>query len=196
MRQIARFTLLASGFGLAAAAAACSSARQGPQPISPDSSSAPPGAISAPTSPTPVAVSPAAASPQAQAALAAYRAMIADWVSAAATSNYQDPALAHHASGSALSYMTHTLYIQQQQKSVGKGEPQLLGISFGQVVPASNPTEVEINSCLDDSTWLQYTTDGHLYNNIPGGRHRTQVLVVLTNTWKVDQFAFNKVGTC
>lgn len=199
-RDILRHVLIASGCGLSAVAlVACSGPEQGPQAISTVSST--PSAGTSPSAPTSLGMSASTsadpASPEAKAALAAYQGMMVDWVSAALTSNYQDPALAHHASGSALTYMTQQLFIDQTEKTVAKGTPQLLDISFGQIIPASDPTEVVINSCLDDSSWLQYTTDSELFNNVPGGRHQTQVLVVESNgVWKVNQLALNKVGTC
>jgi hypothetical protein len=134
---------------------------------------------------------------QEQAALAAYRGMIADWVAAGLTSNYQDPALAHHMSGSALSWVTRHLAVEQSEGAVEKGTPVLRNISFGQQVPASDPTEIVINSVFDDSNWLEYTSDGHLFNSTPGGCHKTQVLAQdESGTWKIDQLAMNAVGTC
>ena len=204
-RGLFRYGLATASCALAAAGLmACSGSASGPQPLGHSSPSTAASSTTAGATAS-AAGSPAALpsgtgnpnSPQAKAALAAYQGMVADWVSAALTSNYQDPALAHHASGSALTYMTQQLFIQQSQKSVGKGTPRLLNISFGQMIPPADPTEVVINSCFDDSAWLQYTHDGELFNDVPGGRHQTQVLVVESNgVWKVDQFAFNKVGTC
>lgn len=128
--------------------------------------------------------------------MAAYRAMYADWVAAAATADYQDPALARHASGSALSKITRALYVDKSEGTVGKGEP-VIRPTPAQAIPADDPTQVVVDDCFDDSNWLQYTTDGHLYNNVPGGRHKTQALVVKANgTWKVDQLAVQAVGTC
>lgn len=129
--------------------------------------------------------------------MAAFRGMIADWASAALTANYQDPVLAHHMSGSALSWVTQHLAVEQSEHVVVKGTPTLTNVSFGQQVPTSAPTEIVINSCFSDAAWLEYTTDGHLYNNQPGGGHKTQVLAVdQSGTWKIDQLAMNAVGTC
>ncbi|MEY9861352.1 transcription elongation factor [Catenulispora sp. GAS73] len=131
-----------------------------------------------------------------QDALSAYRAAYADWVAAAATSNYQDPALAHHMSGQALSYVTGAMYVNKTKGAVSKGAPAL-NPTIGQLVPAANPTQVVVNDHMNDANWLLYTTDGHLFNDVPGGCHQTQALVVEKDgVWKVDQFAINKVGTC
>jgi hypothetical protein len=196
MRRLVRFALPASAFALLVAAAGCSSSAGSTASSASASTSAGGASASASASASPDG-SAEASSPQAQAALAAYHAMIADWVAAGLTANYQDPALAHHMSGSALSQVTRHLYVEKTEGVVVRGTPQLLDVSFGQMVPASNPTEIVINSCFSDASWLEYTTDGHLYNNIPGGRRKTQVLVVAQNgTWKVDQLAMNAVGTC
>jgi hypothetical protein len=100
-------------------------------------------------------------------------------------------------SGSALSWVTRHLSVEQTEGAVVKGSPVVTNISFGQQVPAGSPTEVVINSSFNDADWLEYTTDGHLYDKTPGGCHKTQVLVVdESGTWKVDQLAINAVGTC
>jgi hypothetical protein len=123
--------------------------------------------------------------------------MIADWVSAALTANYQDPVLAHHMSGSALSQVTRHLAVEQSEGVVVLGTPVISDITFGQEVPAGSSTEIVINSCVDASNWLEYTTDHHLYNDTPGGRHKTQALAEETSgTWKISQYASNAVGTC
>jgi hypothetical protein len=191
-----RLSLLASACGLAALLCGCSSAGS----ASPTASHAASTASSATSTSTAADASTSASlgpsASAAQAALAAYRAMYTDWASAAATSNYQDPALAHHASGSALSKITRALYIDKTEGTVGKGQP-VINPAVSHLVSADNPTQVVINDCFDDSNWLQYTTDGHLYNNVPGGRHKTQALVVETgSSWKVDQLAVQAVGTC
>jgi hypothetical protein len=122
--------------------------------------------------------------------------MYADWVAAAATSNYQEPALSQHASGSTLSKITRALYVDKTEGTVGKGQP-VIHPTAAQAIPAGDPTQVVVDDCFDDSNWLQYTTDGHLYNNVPGGRHKTQALVVKSaGSWKVDQLAVQAVGTC
>lgn len=167
------------------------------------SASSPSGAdLTAALSPSTSAAStsPSSSSTQAgqagQDALAAYHAAFADWVAAAATSNYQDPVLAHHMSGQALSYVTRSMYINLTKGAVSKGAP-VLNPTVGQLVPANDPTEVVVNDKMSDSSWLLYTTDGHLFNDVPGGCHQTQALVVKKDgVWKVDQFAINKTGTC
>ena len=58
-------------------------------------------------------------------ALAAYRAMWADMVTASLTSDYQSPLLPEHASGEALSVLVQGLAKNQAQGIVAKGEPVL-----------------------------------------------------------------------
>lgn len=104
--------------------------------------------------------------------------------------------LLNHLSGQALSYVSGALRVHQVQGSVTKGEP-VLRPTVAQLIPPDDPTQVVINSQTDDSNWLQYTTDGHLYNDVPGGCHQSQALVVKKDgVWKVDQLAVNRTGTC
>jgi len=99
-------------------------------------------------------------------------------------------------SGQALSYASGSLRVHQVQGSVAKGEP-VLRPTVGQMLPAADPTEVVINSQVDDSNWLAYTSDGRLFDKTPGGCHQSQALVVKKDgVWKVDQLAINQVGTC
>jgi hypothetical protein len=203
MSRYPRFGVLAAFLGATALLAAGCSSSGGAAEAAPDARSS----ASSVSSSAVAASSAASASPQAsgsgatttqeQAALAAYRGMIADWVAAGLTSNYQDPALAHHMSGSALSWVTRHLAVEQSEGAVEKGTPVLKNVSFGQQAPASDPTEIVINSEFIDTNWLEYTTDGHLYNSTPGGCHKTQVLAVdQSGTWKIDQLAMNAAGTC
>ena len=205
-RAYVRFALLTGALGLATAAVAgCSSSGQGPQAIGTVPST--PGTFasgSAAATSTPgtgssgAASSAGANSSQAQAALYAYEGMVGDWVSASLTANYKDPALGQYASGSALEEITQSLLAEQAKKAVSKGAPVVTNISYSQMIPAANPTEVVITSCLSDSSWLEYkASNGSLYNNVPGGRHSTQVLAMNEDgTWKIDQLEMNGVGTC
>lgn len=200
MSRRIRFSLFAGSLGIAAlAVAGCSSgtgsiAAEAPDVTASTASASPssPGSAAASSHPT-----SSAESPQEKAALAAYQDMVADWVSAGLTANYQDPALAHHMSGSALSQVTRHLAVEQSEHVVVRGEPKVLDVSFSREVPTGHPTAIVIDSCVDDSNWLEYTTDGHLYNDIPGGRQKTEVLVEdKSGSWKVDQLVSDAVGTC
>jgi hypothetical protein len=183
-------SLAACGGGHSSSASGALSGASGSTPTSGAS-------VSSSSTPAPSSSGSSAQVTQAsQDALAAYRAAYADWVDAAKTSNYQDLALEHHMSGQALSYVSGSLRVHQVQGSVAKGEP-VLRPTVGQMLPAADPTEVVINSKVDDSNWLAYTSDGRLYDNTPGGCHQSQALVVKKDgVWKVDQLAINQVGTC
>jgi hypothetical protein len=124
--------------------------------------------------------------------------MVNDWVSAGLTANYKDPVLSQYASGDALELITKALMAEQAKGAVSKGSPSVTDLSFGQMVPSTDPTEIVINSCFSDASWLEHkAADGSLYDDIPGGKHRTQVLAKDENgTWKIDQLAMNGVGTC
>jgi hypothetical protein len=204
-RHYARFALLAGALGVATASVAgCSNSGQGPQAIGtpsvPGSSASGPAAATstAGASSSGVVSSAGASSPQAQAALYAYEGMVNDWVSASFTANFKDPVLGQYASGSALEEIIKELLTEQTKHAVSKGAPVVTDISYGQMIPAANPTQVVINSCLSSSSWLEYkASDGSLYNNVPGGNHKTQVLAMDENgTWKIDQLEISSVGTC
>jgi hypothetical protein len=100
-------------------------------------------------------------------------------------------------SGQALSTVTNAVYVDTDVKgAVAKGAP-ILHPTVGKLVPANDPTQVVVNDCVDTSNWLLYTPDGHLYNNAPGGREKTQALVAYSGgAWKVTQLYLQPVGTC
>lgn len=198
MSRYLRFSLLAGSMGVAAlAVAGCSSAGGN------DAAAAPRAVVTTSPPSATASVSPSthstsdAETRQEKEALAAYQGMMADWVSAGLTANYQDPALARHMSGSALSQVTKRLAVEQSEGAVVRGQPKVADVAFGEEVPSSDPTEIVINSCVDSTNWLEYTADGHLYNSTPGGRHKTQILVQdESGTWKVDQLSSGVVGSC
>lgn len=153
---------------------------------------------------SPAASSPSATGASASAAaqaLAVYRAAFADWVaveSVPSKSDYQNPVLAHHMSGQALSSATESIYVNTSVKgAVSKGVP-VLNPAIGELVPAGSPTQVVVNDCVDTSSWLLWTADGkHLFNDVPGGRQKTQALIALVGgTWKMTQLHMQKIGTC
>ncbi|MBR7827826.1 hypothetical protein KDK95_16015 [Actinospica sp. MGRD01-02] len=167
-------------------------------PTSPEGSTTPPAASGAPS---PTGTAALASSLAATKALAAYRGAFADWTAVEAIPNkadYQNPQLANHLTGAALSYVTGAVYVNTNvDGAVAHGKPVLLNPTVSQAVPASNPTQVVINDCVQTNAWLLYTTDGHLYNNVPGGREKTQALVTLNGgTWKVSKLVMEVVGTC
>lgn len=184
----------AAGCGGSGSKAATGSAPMGSSP------SASASASSGSSTPSGSAAASSALSAQAagaaQDALAAYRAAYADWVSVSATSDYQSALLANHMSGSALSYVTRTIYINKTKGAITKGAP-VLNPSVIQAVPATNPTQVVISDCTSDKDWLLYTTDGHLFNATPGGNRKSQALAIETNgVWKIDQLIVQPEGTC
>lgn len=142
-------------------------------------------------------VSPRSPADQARAqALAAYRAMWSDMVAATATGNYQDPRLAQHTTGQAFSILYTGVFRNNQQGLVGKGQP-VLHPRVSAISPVTAPTRVTVMDCTDDTNWLNYRRNGKIEDNVPGGRHRTEALVVRSgNIWKVSQLVVQAAGTC
>lgn len=178
------------------------------------SQSAGTGALANPTGlPTPTSVasgsaalSPSATGTSAQAAeaaahaLDAYRGAFAAWVAVASVpskADYQNPVLAEHMSGQALSSVTGQVFIDTSTEGgVSHGNP-VLHPTIGELIPADAPTQVVVADCVDTSSWLLYTPDGRPYDDIPGGHDKTQALMVLANgVWKLDQLYMQHPGTC
>lgn len=154
------------------------------------------GDPAAPTPPATARPAPSPASPSASLtaaqvaerdALAAYRGMWEDWVAIAATGDYQNPRLATHASGPALSLIYRGVYANWRDGLVARGEP-VLSPKTSAATPPGNSDRITITDCVDSSNWLNYRTDGQLENDTPGGRRFIQALAVQTaGEWKVDQ---------
>ncbi len=126
----------------------------------------------------------------------AYRAMWADLVVAAETSDFQSPLLAQHATGDALTLLVQGLARDQLHGIVTEGvtvhHPAVTSLS-----PTSDPTRATVTDCFDDSRWIEYTTDGKRAKNTPGGRRSTTAeLVDKDGTWKVSQLTVGATGTC
>lgn len=201
LRNRALAATAAAGMILSAAACGSSSGKSSAQPT-PSNAHVASGSDSPSSSASGTAPSGSAGSPTgspdsaAQAAVASYRAAFVDWQTAGATSDYQSPVLADHMSGDALSFVTRTMYINKTKGAVTKGRPEL-SPTVGQMVPANAPTQIVINDCIREQSWLLYTTDGHLFDNVPGGNHKSQALVKYSaGAWKVDQLLIQPVGTC
>jgi hypothetical protein len=153
------------------------------------SSTPPPAAPSAPPS-----LGPSAAAERD--ALAAYRGMWSSFVEAAKTSDAGDPALRDHASDQALSLIASGLLSDREQGRVTKGD-LVLNPEVTEVKPEQSPSEVTVLDCVDSTKWLLYRTSGELWDNEPGGKHRTTATVKLSDgTWKVSSFILEESGTC
>jgi hypothetical protein len=197
-----RAAVSAAVVAVLALVAACGSQGAGAGALAlPTGSATPSGAGSASATSSPTATSTGAQASEATAqALAAYRAAFAAWAALVAVADphdYQSPVLAEHMSGQALSTVTGQVFIDINTRgAVSKGVP-VLHPTVGQLIPANNPTQVIVNDCVNTSSWLLYTTDGHLLDNIPGGLEKTQSLMVLTNgVWKMNQLYMQEPGTC
>ena len=142
---------------------------------------------------TPPATTTTAHSPDTSAgAVSAYRAMWADLVSAARTSDFQSSRLSRHATGQTLSIFVQGLARDRLHGIVTRGAP-----AISPVVTSYSPTRVTIEDCFDDTHWLEYKTSGGRAKNTPGGRRSTTAHLVRTSgTWKVSGLTIGKTGTC
>jgi hypothetical protein len=156
------------------------------------------GSTSASSTTTPVSSTTTTVGPvtPATAVLDAYRAMWADLVTAATTSDYQSPLLAQHASGNALTIFVQGLARDQLADIVTKGQP-VLDPRVTSLTPAVDPTHATIADCFDDTHWVEYKVTRGLAKNSPGGRRATTaVLAKKDGVWKVTQITIGKTGTC
>ncbi|MGH4029357.1 hypothetical protein ACQB60_10525 [Actinomycetota bacterium Odt1-20B] len=107
-------------------------------------------------------------------------------------SDPKDPRLDDHAGEGALGLLRHTVQANKKQGVVVQGKP-----SFEPTVTKRTVNEVVILDCVDDSRWLQYTKDGALKNNVPGGHHRVDATVRHQHgRWVVEKLYVDEVGTC
>ena len=128
--------------------------------------------------------------------IAGYRSMWADLVTAAATSDFQSPLLAQHATGDARTLLVQGLARDQLHGIVTRGvtrhHPTVMSLT-----PTADPTHAVVSDCFDDTKWIEYTTDGKRAKNTPGGRRATSASLVRTGgTWKVSDLTIKATGTC
>lgn len=129
-------------------------------------------------------------------AVTVYLAMWADMVEAGKTANYQSARLADHATSQALQVLYQGLLDAHNKKLVIKGQPTFSPSVTG-VTPAVNPVAVTLSDCVDGTNWLNYTADGSLQDDTPGGKHRTTATVGrLNGRWLVTHLTVAGVGTC
>jgi len=122
--------------------------------------------------------------------------MFEDWIAVAATSDYQNPRLTQHASGDAGLLIYKSVYLNHADGVVTKGSP-VISPRVTAVGPVPERDRATIIDCIDTTNWLNYTQNGDLQDETPGGRRFVQALVLRTGeTWKVDQLVVQALGTC
>jgi len=158
-----------------------------------------PRADDPPATPTlPASVSPStdSAAAGAQAAVAAYRGMWDAFVEASNNGVADPPALAKHASGSALEVLNRGLAANRAQQLASRGQP-VMNPKLTSIGPIAAPTSAMIADCVDSTNWLLYKQNGQPANGDPGGRRKVTATVAKSGgTWKVTGFAAREVGTC
>ncbi len=130
------------------------------------------------------------------AALAAYRGMFDDWVAIAVTGDYQNPRLARHTSGRALSLIYKGVYKDRESGLHSQGHPEI-SPKITAMTPQGSPDRASVSDCVDTSSWLSYRSNGEVQSDPPGGRHSVQALALKKDgVWKIDQLVIQNVGTC
>ncbi|MFG1952483.1 hypothetical protein [Micromonospora sp. NPDC048830] len=131
------------------------------------------------------------------AALLAYRQMWAAYAKAGAAADPDEPELARHATGQALSTLKSGLAKLRKDGEVIKGEyksdPKVVVAS-----PSTAPSTVSVQDCLNTTRFLTYkAATGALADDIPGGNRAVRATVVRDGgIWKVSSFGVQAVGTC
>ncbi len=129
-------------------------------------------------------------------ALSAYRGLWDAFVNAAATSNAETPELRKYASDQALKLIASSLYMDQQEQRITKGQVQL-NPKVSAAAPIAAPTKITITDCVSDEKWLKYKADGELVNDVAGGKHATTATVTSTpDGWRVQTLMLRESGTC
>jgi hypothetical protein len=133
-----------------------------------------------------------------QHATATYLGMWEDMAVAAETSNWQDPRLAQHATGLALTNITRGLYTDSKNGLVSKGRPKN-DPQVSSADPPADPVKVIISDCGDSTNWIQYRVDtGQPADNSPGGRRQINAIVEKQpdGAWRVTDFGIHGIGSC
>jgi hypothetical protein len=123
--------------------------------------------------------------------------MWAAFVDAAKTSDPDAPSLRTYAADNALKLIVSSLYADRDQGKVAKGEVAL-DPKIKELKPAGSPTTATLVDCVDSTKWLEYKASGGLWDDKPGGKHRTTATVTkqADGTWKASAFTLEGSGTC
>jgi hypothetical protein len=118
--------------------------------------------------------------------------MWAAFADAAKTSDPDAPDIRKYASDNALKLIVGGLVMNRSQGKVVKGD-----VVLNPKATVVSPTEETILDCVDATRWLEYKTSGELWDNKPGGKHKTIATVKnVDGTWKVSSFNLEGMGTC
>ncbi|PZG09561.1 hypothetical protein C1I95_28895 [Micromonospora craterilacus] len=118
------------------------------------------------------------------------------YAKAGLTADPQEPELAQHATDRALSTLQTGLTRLREDGNVIKGDyrsdPRVIATT-----PATTPSAVTVQDCMDTTRFLTYTAAGVLADDIPGGRRAVRATVIQNGGgWKVSSFGVQAVGTC
>lgn len=131
-------------------------------------------------------------------AVESYTAMWMAVATAAETGDWQSPRLSQHATGTALTTLSRSIYLDHTKGWVGRGRPTL-SPTITSVEPPNAPTRVRIADCGDSTNWLRYdATTGQPIDSVPGGRRAITAVVDRQDdgAWLVSDFVVKQVGSC
>ena len=147
--------------------------------------------------PTTIPSIDAASGAPAEQATAVYLNLLHAYVAASNSGSTDTRELARYASGSALATLAHGLDTNKAQRVRTKGQPLISQPRVSNASAATDPSQLDLVGCVDDTHWLVYRYDGRLLNNTPGGPRPTTARVTKTaGGWRVTLLAIQKVGTC
>lgn len=136
--------------------------------------------------------------PEAQAALAAYRDMWADFAEVADSGNYQQARLSDHMTGKLLLDSSQNLFLTEQRGMIGRGAPHLLRPEPQAEDLAANPPAITITDCVDGRDFLfYYASTGKPVDNVPGGlQAATTQMTLVGGVWKGASEQLAAEGSC
>ncbi|MFJ9127678.1 hypothetical protein ACIRJS_26625 [Streptomyces sp. NPDC102340] len=174
--SVAAITLLVSGCG-----GGVDHAPKGPK-----------GGTAKPSVSVPATATDGGANAEERGALRAYEAMWKDAAAASRTADEHHPRLDDHAQGGALGLLRLT---QRETRKAGKVATG--GADVAPKIVDSRDKVVEINDCVDSTSWATQRKGKSSEGAEPGGHHFTEATVKLTKRgWKVSELTWRGVGTC
>ncbi|TQS42759.1 hypothetical protein [Cryptosporangium phraense] len=117
------------------------------------------------------------------------------WAQAGETSNYQSPALARYATGSALTTLVDALKTNSQKQRYFRGRPTLHA-AVTELSLQSDPATASIRDCAESGNWRTVDANGRTVSENAGRRKILATVAVTAGVWKVSTFNVQPGGSC